>query len=131
MKNRFVALLLGWLVPGLGHWYAGCRWKAVAFCAAIYASALVGWAMGDFRNVYYEPNHYQFYAEVGNGLFTLAVSAAMHITRSVPAEATAQGAKLAVILPIGDLYLMLAGLLNAIVAANAFDTAASAGKGKG
>ncbi len=127
MKNKYAALVLGWLVPGLGHLYAGRRWKAAVFFLTIMSSAAVGWSLGSFRNVYFTPDHYQFYAEVGNGLFTLGASAGMHIAGSAPIEATASAAYLAGTSPTADLYLMLAGLLNFIVAANAFDTAAGEG----
>ncbi len=130
MKSRFAALFLGWLFPGLGHFYAGVKWKGVVFALVICACALVGWAMGDFRNVYFQTGHYQFYAEVGNGFFTLAVSLFMHGAGAAPIESTSSAAALASRLPIADLYLMLAGLLNAIVAANAFDTVAAANRGK-
>ena len=29
LKNRYLAGLLAWMVPGLGHWYQGRRAKAV------------------------------------------------------------------------------------------------------
>jgi len=124
MKSKYIALLLGWLVPGLGHFYAGKRKKGAIFFAAIMASAAVGLALGAFRNCYFEVEHYQIYAEAGNGLVTLAASAAMWILRAQPIEVTATAGDLAGIVPIADLYLMVAGLLNYIVAANAFDIVA-------
>lgn len=130
MKSKYTALLLGWLVPGLGHAYAGKRWKAVIFFLAIYASTATGWAMGSFRNVYFSGGHYQFWAELGNGLFTLVVSVVMHGAGVIPIEVTSSGASLAGTLPIADLYLMLAGLLNFVVAANAYDVAALEGGAK-
>lgn len=123
MRKKLLALLLGWLVPGLGHLYAGRRWKALVFFTVITASAFAGLAMGEFRNVYFSPGHYQFYAEVGNGLFTLGASLVMRLGDFAPIESTAHGAMLGGKLPIADLYLMLAGLLNFIIAANAFDCA--------
>jgi len=128
MKNKYVALFFGWLVPGLGHIYAGQKWKGLVLFAVLTASSLAGLAMGRFRNVYFEPNHYQFYAEVGNGLFTIVVSLAARVSGSVPVERTASGAFLAGTLSVADLYLMVAGLLNFVAAANAFDVAAH-GKG--
>lgn len=123
-KSKYTALFLGWLVPGLGHSYAGKTWQAGVFFVALYASAIAGLWMGGFRNVYFMPDHYQFYAEIGNGFLTLAVSLVMRLAHVSPTEATAHGATLAGSLPIADLYLMVAGLLNFVVAANAFDAVA-------
>jgi hypothetical protein len=125
MKNKYAAFFLGWLMPGLGHIYIGNRWKATVFFVAIMASAVAGLTMGRFHNVYYAHDHYQFYAEIGNGLFTIVGSAVMAALHAAPVETTAPASMLAGTLPIADLYLMLAGLLNFIIAANAFDAAAA------
>ncbi len=123
MKKRLAALTLGWLVPGLGHIYLGKHWKGVVLLVVLTLSSLAGLAMGRFRNVYFEPAHYQFYAEVGNGLFTILASAIAAVAKVTPVEKTASGGYLASTLPIADLYLMVAGLLNFVAAANAFDLA--------
>lgn len=125
MKSKYIALLLGWLVPGLGHYYAGKERKAAIFFVAIMASTIAGFVLGGFRSVYFQPDHYQFYAEVGNGLFTVGVSFFMQILHLRPIEATASAASLAGPVAIADLYLMVAGLLNMVVAANAFDVVAA------
>jgi len=125
MKNKYAAFFLGWLIPGLGHIYIGNRWKAAVFFIAIMASAVAGVSMGQFHNVYYAADHYQFYAEIGNGLFTIVGSFMAAALHAAPIEMTAPAATLAGTLPVADLYLMLAGLLNFIIAANAFDSAAA------
>jgi len=131
MKSKYFALLLGWLVPGLGHLYTGRRWKAALFFGVITVSALAGLVMGDFRNVYFSARHYQLYAEMGNGLFTLLAGTVFAASGAAPVEHTASGSFLANVLPIADLYLMVAGLLNLVVAANAFDSAARDNRGRG
>jgi len=124
MKNKYAALFLGWLVPGLGHFYAGRRQKAAVFFIAIMASTAAGLVFGGFRNVYFRLDHYQFYAEIGNGFLTLFASSVMGLIHARPIESMTDGGALAGIVPIADLYLMIAGLLNFVVAANAFDTVA-------
>lgn len=124
MKNKYIALLCGWLVPGLGHVYAGKKWKGVVLFSVLMASSFIGLALGRFSNVYFAPSHYQFYAEVGNGLFTIVTSLAARMFHAVPIEQAARGAYLADKLPVADLYLMIAGLLNFVAAANAFDIVA-------
>ena len=130
MKSKYAALLCGWSVPGLGHWYAGSRWKALVLFSVITVSSIVGLALGGFRNLYFAPTHYQFYAELGNAAFTLAVSVVMKAAGAVPIEKTARGGYLAGTLPIADLYLMVAGLLNYVAAANAFDLVARQNRAK-
>lgn len=129
-KNKYAALFLGWLIPGLGHVYAGKRWAGVVIFVAITAASFTGLALGHFRNVYFATDHWPFLAEVGNGLFVLVTSAAAKITSTVPIERTTDGGYLAHILPIADLYLMVAGLLNFVTAANAFDLVAHGEGGK-
>ena len=80
-KSKYKAFFLGWLLPGLGHVYAGKRWKGLVLFSVIMAASLAGLAMGTFRNVYFAPTHYQFYAEIGNGLFTILSSVSYtHLT---------------------------------------------------
>ncbi len=46
-----MALVLGWLVPGAGHAYAG-RWgKAVLFAVLITGLLVAGLALGDWSNI--------------------------------------------------------------------------------
>ena len=123
MKKKLAAFALGWLVPGLGHIYLGKRWKGAVLMAVLTVASLTGLAMGRFRNVYFEPTHYQFYAEVGNGLFTILASVIAAAANVTTVEKTASAGYLASTLPIADLYLMVAGLLNFVAAANAFDLA--------
>lgn len=125
MQSKFAALVLGWLIPGAGHFYAGRKLKGFIFFSTITAAAGFGLVLGDYRNVYFQPDHYQFYAEVGNGFFTLVTSAIVRLMHVAPAEAVASAGVQAGVLPVADLYCMIAGLLNFIVAANAFDAVAA------
>jgi len=59
LYNPYIAGLLAWLVPGLGHWYQGRRAKAVLFAACIIPIFCLGaWLgshreLGLVRNVYF------------------------------------------------------------------------------
>ena len=53
LKNRYLAALLAWLVPGLGHWYQGRRAKAVIYFVTILALFFAGLVLGDWRVVYW------------------------------------------------------------------------------
>ena len=46
LKNPFLAALLAWLVPGLGHWYQGRKEKAVLFFVCIMSVFLFGCYLG-------------------------------------------------------------------------------------
>jgi hypothetical protein len=49
LKNPFLAAVLAWLVPGLGHWYQGRREKAVLFFVCIMSIFLFGCYLGSDR----------------------------------------------------------------------------------
>ena len=48
LRNPWLAGLLAWLVPGLGHWYQGRRAKAIIYAAAIWPILLAGLWMGSY-----------------------------------------------------------------------------------
>ena len=53
LKNRYLAALLAWLIPGLGHWYQGRKAKAVLYCVCILSLFFAGMVLGDWRVVYW------------------------------------------------------------------------------
>ena len=53
LKNRYLAGLLAWMVPGLGHWYQGRRAKAVIYGVCILFLFFAGLVLGDWRVVYW------------------------------------------------------------------------------
>ncbi len=53
LKNRYLAALLAWMVPGLGHWYQGRTGKAVLYFVCILSLFFAGLALGDWRVVYW------------------------------------------------------------------------------
>ncbi len=48
LRVPWLAGLLAWLVPGLGHWYQGRRAKAIIYAAAIWPILLAGLWMGSY-----------------------------------------------------------------------------------
>jgi hypothetical protein len=52
LRDPRIAVLLAWLVPGLGHWYQGRRAKAVLFFLCIFGTFAFGMYLGDGRVVY-------------------------------------------------------------------------------
>ncbi len=53
LKNRYLAGLLAWMVPGLGHFYQGRVGKGVLYSVSILGLFLVGLAMGDWQIIYW------------------------------------------------------------------------------
>ncbi len=49
LKNPFLAAVLAWLLPGLGHWYQGRKEKAILFFACIMSVFLFGCYLGSDR----------------------------------------------------------------------------------
>ena len=71
LKNRYIAALLAWLVPGLGHFYQGRQTKAGLFMVCILTTWILGFALGGGHVVYasWQPGdkrwHYFLQAGVG------------------------------------------------------------------
>jgi hypothetical protein len=52
LKNPFVAALLAWIVPGLGHFYQGRTAKAITIFVAVTMLFISGYQMGGGKVVY-------------------------------------------------------------------------------
>lgn len=53
LKNRYLAALLAWLIPGLGHFYQGRTGKGVLYATCILSLFFAGMVMGDWRIIYW------------------------------------------------------------------------------
>ena len=73
LKEPWLAALLAWLVPGLGHLYQGRTAKGLLFFTCIFGTFLFGFLIGG-RNVVYassrgdEPWRWQYYCQLGVGV---------------------------------------------------------------
>lgn len=68
LKNRRLAALLAYLVPGLGHFYQGRTAKGLLYLVSILGLYLVGFTIGEGRNVYWswinplrDPDNFRLY----------------------------------------------------------------------
>ncbi len=78
LRDPLVAGILAWLVPGLGHWYQGRRFKAALYAACILGTFIYGLYLGGSsevgwgRVVYFSfrPNDLRlaFLCQIGTGL---------------------------------------------------------------
>jgi hypothetical protein len=74
-KDRLVAGVLAWLIPGAGHLYQGRMFKGGLFFVCILATFMYGLALGDWQGVYYQDNvppmrkrPWGYAAQIGVGL---------------------------------------------------------------
>lgn len=68
------ALLLGWLVPGLGHLYVGRVAKGLLFFAILMATFFTGLWLADYRGVRWEDHPFYFVGQFGSGLTLLLMT---------------------------------------------------------
>jgi hypothetical protein len=68
LKNRALAALLAFLVPGLGHAYQGRYGKAILYAVCILGLFFVGMALGDWKILYWrwvsplnDPEHFCYW----------------------------------------------------------------------
>ncbi len=120
MKTKlkaYLALVLGWLVPGLGHAIQKRYWRAAILAASIFAMTGLGLAMGGRIYPFQTENPLTilaFFSDIGNGMFfilsRLASWGGGDMARST--------------FEFGTSYIAGAGLLNFLVAIDAYDIAA-------
>src|SRR5262245_9939933 len=108
--SPLAAALLGWLVPGLGHLYAGRGRKGLYFFAVIGATYVGGLLLADFRCVSWERDPFWFAAQsVAAGPTALVA----WLTRDLPIDRRIPT------FDVGLLYVSVASLLNAVAVADA------------
>jgi hypothetical protein len=116
LMNPYVIFILSWLMPGLGHLLQKKTVKAIVFFSGIVTLLVMGLLMkGKFydTSVMHPLLLLGFFGDLGNGLFYFAIKLS-HL---------AAGDIRAVTFHYGTAYMASAGLLNYLVALNAFDLA--------
>ncbi|HUS44537.1 MAG TPA: DUF6677 family protein [Phycisphaerae bacterium] len=112
-RSPVMALVLGWVIPGAGHAYAG-RWgKAVLFAVLIIGLLVAGFALGGGTNI--QPNEWWFGAQLGAGgpLLALTPISQYLMVHGEPDYADP-------VREMGTLYTAIAGLLNLLVMMDAY-----------
>jgi hypothetical protein len=111
-----VCLLAGWIIPGLGHLLQKKYWRALIFFVSILAMTAMGLAMGGRIYPLQAENPLTllaFFADLGN----LLIFGLAHFL------SFGQGALERATFEFGTAYIAGAGLLNYLVALDAFDIA--------
>jgi hypothetical protein len=115
-------VLLGWLVPGLGHWITGRRSRALFFGIQIVVLFLAGLAMADFRCVSPLDRHPIWaITQIPGGLLTVVAAittAGLDIQRDNA------------LYPVGCLYVGVACLLNLVALCDLYDLTEPASRRK-
>jgi len=111
-RNGWVALLLTWIAPGLGHLYLGQRGKAILFFSVITFIYVFGMALSGFLNVSLERHAIYFAAQIFYGGATLIAELLTRNLRWVNANPLHD---------VGLLYTSVAGLLNIIVMVDIYE----------
>ncbi|HKD20317.1 MAG TPA: DUF6677 family protein [Thermoanaerobaculia bacterium] len=117
-RSPAVAMILAWLVPGLGHFYLGRRRTAIAFAVIVALTFLAGLS---FQGRLYTIEDGQpltilaTFAVYGAGLLNLAARALLE---------SPGGTILAPTFEYGCAYLLTAGLMNLLLVLDAYDIAA-------
>ena len=114
--KAIVCLLAGWLVPGLGHVLQRKFWRGAIFFVSIGAMTAMGLWMGGRIYPFQTENPLTilaFFADLGN----FVVYALSHLL------AFGQGSLERITFEFGTAYIAGAGLLNYLIAIDAFDIA--------
>lgn len=114
--NPWVAAVVGWLVPGAGHWYLGRRGRALAFLGLVAASLALGLAL-----------HGNLYRPLpGQPLTYLATLGCMGMGLPYFLLRYLAGYSGEVIAPgyeYGTAFILTAGLMNLLLVLDAWDIA--------
>jgi len=145
LKNRRIAALLAWLVPGLGHFYQGRIGKGVLYAVCILGLYVVGMIVGDGRVVFWrwlnplhDPENFRF-SYIGQFFVGLPALPAliqetllyygkpplfggvMALTTDQQIAINGLQQQLGRLMEIGWIYTLLAGLLNILAIYDAYD----------
>jgi hypothetical protein len=143
LRNPYMAALLAWLVPGLGHFYQGRTGKAILYAFCILSLYLLGFAMGEGKIVYWRwvnplnnPEkfclHYigQFFvglpalpALIQGTLKHFELAPILGGFMAEPPQPVINGLhpRLGKLVEIGTIYTTVAGLLNVLAIYDAYE----------
>lgn len=143
LKNRHLAALLAWLVPGLGHLYQGRKGKAALYAVSILGLFFVGLVLGDGKIVYWrwitpmqDPENFRasYLCQFWVGLAALPglIQATLehyghssilwgYLAPPSPQAVNALHPKLSRLVEVGWVYTVVAGLLNILAIYDALE----------
>ncbi len=108
-------VILGWLIPGAGHFLVGQRKRGLILGALVLFTFLAGMVLADFRNISpFDRHPIWAVAHLFGGLIS---TVAAFLTRHLYIE------RINPLYDVGCLYSGVAALLNIIVVVDAYDFA--------
>ena len=117
--RAWTAGLLGWAVPGLGHFFSGRQWRGALLGGTVVILFLVGILLGGhFYGLFDDSSGFLSYVF---GLFDLGAGFLYILLRFLGVATTEQASL--VTAEYGNVFLMCAGLLNYLLALDAYDIA--------
>jgi TM2 domain-containing membrane protein YozV len=119
LASAWIAGLCGWLLPGAGHFWLGRIWHGIILGSVVWITFLMGlWFGGHLYSLFDSTTGMLSYVfgffDVGAGLL-YAISRATEIGVAEQAQLPTS--------EYGNVFLMIAGLLNYLLALDAFDIA--------
>ncbi len=127
-QHTVAAGLLGWLVPGAGHFWLGYRGFAVLYFVAITLPFMTGMALGGVKMAFnVSENYWLILAELCVGSYSLIFYG---VSQAVGAVTEANAARLLSSYPgsdVAQIYLAIAGLLNMLAVRDAMTRARARG----
>ena len=125
-KDPGKTLLLAWLIPGAGHWYAAHRGRAVIYAVTVIGTFLAGLWMGGLATVSMTGHKWAFLLQLFDGPLALAAGVASHAADAASQTALAAGHSTASApspTRLGDLgltFTLVSAAFNVLVMADAY-----------
>ncbi len=114
-KHIFFAVL-GWTIPGLGHFLRGERLKGVLFAVTLLGCLLAGEIMSDYRSISRREHDIAFWAQIGSGIPTMCFVYYDNLNQSNNRYFVAdKPVEVPPLLDCGIMYTCVAGLLNFVL----------------
>ena len=113
-ENYFLAVILGWALPGAGHWILGQRKQAVILGALLLGTFWWGETIAEGYAVTRKEHEYFFYGQAGIGVSAFIANQVQ--SNKLPAVITQEiDREVPVDLQTGILLTSISGILNIIL----------------
>ncbi|MHC4390011.1 MAG: DUF6677 family protein [Planctomycetota bacterium] len=112
-----VCLLAGWILPGGGHFLQGRTRRGIEYFCAVTFTFAIGLAITKGACVSYDQHQFAFYFQVLTGIPAFVGLMVDGTRGGMPHDS------IVAVLDLGMLFTMIAGILNLLIAFDAFDRA--------
>ena len=123
-------LIVGWLIPGLGHWILGKKKRAVVFAVVIFCSFVTGLLLEGEIGTPKPQSPFSWlaaFACLGNGILSIArlvwLNGVLGLLANLPYGLQGGGSPSAAGFAYGNTFLYTAGLMNLLAVLDASDIA--------